>query len=586
MADISIVSRLIGSIQRNIDLQQNSLVVGSLKVGTSSPAELTKTILQNLINLQNGSDFSTGTNAHTHDGRYFTETELGSSSASSGSDLIGDDNTYTNFTPSAATIKGALAGIDSALATAGGTDFLDTLFRISDDSTPSKKIAFQASAISTSTVRTISMPDANVNLADVNQALLQNGTRALLANLDANGNKVTNLATATNAADAVRFDQLQNALAGLDFQPDINDVVLDGATTFPGTGLPAAALGQRYIIVDTSALDVAWGTITGVGNNDIVQYNGSSWVVAYDVSVQGEGALTWDRDSNTFQKWDGSSWAEFGGLAGITAGNGLTKSGNTLDLNFNEMSAVSIASGDELAFGDVSDANIVKKITLANFNAALDHDTLSGFVANEHIDHSTVSIATAADSGLSGGGDITTTRNLVVDIAGTTEATSVAGTDEVLASVGGNRRKVKVKNLLKNQQTIKTFLAGEAMAADTTWAVRIAVSGETAGRVYKADYDATSANNFYVIGVVQSAVAITAGDSVEVITQGEVPQAANDVAFDSTEIGQPVHLKAAGALDANGAITYVANQASFRFGYVQTTTSIFLDGSKQLNGVA
>jgi|GEM_PF-4896428 hypothetical protein len=586
MADISIVSRLIGSIQRNIDLQQNSLVVGSLKVGTTSPVELTKTILQNLVNLQNGSDFSTGTNAHTHDGRYFTETELGASSASSGSDLIGDDNTYTNFTPSAATVKGALAGIDSALATAGGTDFLDTLFRISDDDTPSKKIAFQASAITASTVRTISMPDANVNLADVNQALLQNGTRSLLANLDANGNKVTNLATATNAADAVRFDQLQNALAGLDFQPDINDVVLDGATTFPGTGLPAAALGQRYIIVDTSALDVAWGTITGVGNNDIVQYNGSSWVVAYDVSVQGEGALAWDRDSNTFQKWDGTAWAEFGGLAGITAGNGLTKSGNTLDLNFNEMSAVSIASGDELAFGDVSDSNIVKKITLANFNAALDHDTLSGFVANEHIDHSTVSIATAADSGLSGGGDITTTRNLVVDIAGTTEATSVAGTDEVLANVGGNRRKVKVKNLLKNQQTIKTFLAGEAMAADTTWAVRIAVSGETAGRVYKADYDATSANNFYVIGVVQSAVAITAGDTVEVITQGEVAQMANDVAFDSTEIGQPVHLKAAGAWDANGAITYVANQASFRFGYVQTTTSIFLDGSKQLNGVA
>ena len=586
MADISIISRLIGSIQRNIDLQQNSLVVGSLKVGTTSPVELTKTILQNLVNLQNGSDFSTGTNAHTHDGRYFTETELGSSSASSGSDLIGDDNTYTNFTPSAATVKGALAGIDSALATAGGTDFLDTVFRISDDGTPSKKIAFQASAITVSTVRTISMPDANVNLAHVNSALLQDGTRSLLANLDANGNKVTNLATATNAADAVRFDQLQNALAGLDFQPDINDVVLDGATTFPGTGLPAAALGQRYIIVDTSALNVAWGTITGVGNNDIVQCNGSSWVVAYDVSVQGEGALAWDRDSNTFQKWDGTTWAEFGGLAGITAGNGLTKSGNTLDLNFNEMSAVSIASGDELAFGDVSDSNIVKKITLANFNAALDHDTLSGFVANEHIDHSTVSIATAADSGLSGGGDITTTRNLVVDIAGTTEATSVAGTDEVLASVGGNRRKVKVKNLLKNQQTIRTFVAGEAMAANTTWAVRIAVSGETAGRVYKATHDATSANNFYVIGVVQPAVAIVAGDTVEVILQGEVPQMANDTAFEATEIGQPIHLLASGAWDANGAITYSANQASFRFAYVQTTTSMFLDGSKQLNGIA
>lgn len=49
------------------------------------------------------------------DSRYFTETELGSSTSSSGSDLIGDDDTYSNFNPTAATVKGALAGIDSAL---------------------------------------------------------------------------------------------------------------------------------------------------------------------------------------------------------------------------------------------------------------------------------------------------------------------------------------------------------------------------------------------------------------------------------------------------------------------------------------
>lgn len=54
------------------------------------------------------------------DARYFTETELGSSTASSGSDLIGDDNTYSNFTPAATTIKGAFSGIDTALGAAGG----------------------------------------------------------------------------------------------------------------------------------------------------------------------------------------------------------------------------------------------------------------------------------------------------------------------------------------------------------------------------------------------------------------------------------------------------------------------------------
>ena len=46
-------------------------------------------------------------------------------------------------------------------------------------------------------------------------------------------------------------------------------------------------------------------------------------------------------------------------------------------------------------------------------DSAIVHDNLSGFVANEHIDHSAVTL-TAGD-GLSGGGDITTSRSFAVD---------------------------------------------------------------------------------------------------------------------------------------------------------------------------
>ena len=45
-------------------------------------------------------------------------------------------------------------------------------------------------------------------------------------------------------------------------------------------------------------------------------------------------------------------------------------------------------------------------------DGAIDHDALSGFVANEHIDHSSVDIT--AGSGLTGGGDLTATRTLNV----------------------------------------------------------------------------------------------------------------------------------------------------------------------------
>ena len=51
-------------------------------------------------------------------------------------------------------------------APASGTssEFEDDVFRINDDGDNTKQIAFQASNITTSTVRTITMPDANVNL--------------------------------------------------------------------------------------------------------------------------------------------------------------------------------------------------------------------------------------------------------------------------------------------------------------------------------------------------------------------------------------------------------------------------------------
>jgi hypothetical protein len=120
MAQISKLSRLVAGLQRQVDLTANTLVVQDIQLGGLSGTVLTQTILDKLIPLQNGTDFATGTNSHTHDGRYFTEAELGSASASSGSDLIGDDNTYSNFTPSAATVKGALAGIDAALTAGNG----------------------------------------------------------------------------------------------------------------------------------------------------------------------------------------------------------------------------------------------------------------------------------------------------------------------------------------------------------------------------------------------------------------------------------------------------------------------------------
>lgn len=76
-------------------------------------------------------------------------------------------------------------------------------------------------------------------------------------------------------------------------------------------------------------------------------------------------------------------------------------------------------NGDILEFRHIHSAGDILTVTLDDVNnnialeiveANIDHDVLENFVPNEHIDHSSVSILTT--EGITGGGDITTTRTL------------------------------------------------------------------------------------------------------------------------------------------------------------------------------
>ena len=142
-----------------------------------------------------------------------------------------------------------------------------------------------------------------------------------------NAARIRGLGAATAADEPIIKAQLDALEVGRDYQADV------WAVQTNATLVPEAILGRRYIVTDTATLNAAFGSIPGVGNNDIVQYNGTAFVVAYDVSVEGTGAIVWDKAATYFMAWDGVNWSEHGGLNAQTPGIGLSRSGNVLNVN-------------------------------------------------------------------------------------------------------------------------------------------------------------------------------------------------------------------------------------------------------------
>ena len=62
------------------------------------------------------------------------------------------------------------------------------------------------------------------------------------------------------------------------------DGVIDPTRAAPGAGLPAAAVGQRYIVVSSPAEIPAWGGLIA-NPEDIIEYNGSAWVISFDAAA-------------------------------------------------------------------------------------------------------------------------------------------------------------------------------------------------------------------------------------------------------------------------------------------------------------
>lgn len=264
------------------------------------------------------------------------------------------------------------------------------------------------------------------NAQDTADAALSRAGGQMSGGIDMSNNAITNLPAPVNPGDAATKAFVEAMAAGLDFQADVLDIQVDD------TLQPSLVNGARYIITNAGNLHADFGTIADIANGDIVQYDGEEFVIAYDVSAAGPGAIAWNRAAGSFYVWDGTTWSQFGGLSGITAGIGLEKTGNVLDVKLGD----NITVDGNGALTVTADEATGLKYTNDQLQLVRDGTTLAASAAGVKVADAGITAtqlaATAFGDGLSGGAGTAVSIKLAPDSGLTLDATGLAFDDTAL----------------------------------------------------------------------------------------------------------------------------------------------------------
>lgn len=245
-----------------------------------------------------------------------------------------------------------------------------------------------------------------------------------------------------------------------------NEDVVDAAL---GTQHTAAGV-HRFVTVTDATGYVKLPSLTTAQRNALTAAN---------------GMMVYNSTTNTIQSYEGGAWSDIAlgnsqftdaafriyddaaptsliafSANGITPGNTrtITMPDANVDLgNTGKVGVDSAAAPDYI--GATSGVGVVRTgasitktdggdfVTLAVSEANVNHDALQNFVANEHVDHSGVTLT--AGAGLTGGGDITVNRSFAVNIPGQAAATVASGDLVMIADIddSNNLKKVTAQSI-------------------------------------------------------------------------------------------------------------------------------------------
>ena len=87
--------------------------------------------------------------------------------------------------------------------------------------------------------------------------------------------------------------------------------IIDPTDAEPGDGLPAPALGQRYLVTAVTPYggNTYWGVNSVIADpNDIIEFDGTDWIVAFKSSESHDVEVVTNNYTSKQLKWDGDKW--------------------------------------------------------------------------------------------------------------------------------------------------------------------------------------------------------------------------------------------------------------------------------------
>lgn len=190
-------------------------------------------------------------------------------------------------------LRGLLPSLTAGGGGAASTEFADNTFRIFDDSDSTKELAFQVANVTTATTRTITMVDADLDLATVSNSFPTDlGTAAPTANvLSISGGTGINTGGATTVVTVNLDVPVLVASGGTGATTLTDGGILLGSGTGAITATAQPASGQ--LLIGSVGADPVLATLTaGVG---IVITEGAGTITIDSTS----GGMTWNEETGT-----------------------------------------------------------------------------------------------------------------------------------------------------------------------------------------------------------------------------------------------------------------------------------------------